>query len=143
MAVILLLFAALAGYRMFSRTNPDAVQARPDFLISATNLIKAFESDSSSAAKQYANKILQVSGTVMSADSAGAVMLGEGHTPSVVVVGLDRRHMADMQKIKKGAPVTLQGIYSGYERSSSNPDDLLSGLGTTIQLRSGGLKGKD
>jgi hypothetical protein len=135
-----LLLAALVGYRMFSRINPDVVQTSPDFVIAATDLIRAFEQDSSSAAKQYANKIVQVSGTVMSVDDAGAVVLGEASMPSVVVVGLEQRHMADLQKIKAGSLAVLQGIYSGYERSSSNPDDLLSGLGTTIQLRSGGLK---
>jgi hypothetical protein len=50
--------------------------------------------------------------------------------------------MADVQQIKPGEQVTLQGLYSGYESSSNNPDDLLAGLGITIQLRSGGLKEK-
>jgi len=142
-ALTFLLLAALVGYRMFSRTNPDVVQGTPDFTISATDLISAFEEDSSSAAKKYGNKTIQVSGTVMSVDTAGAVVLGTGNTPSVVVVGLEQRYMDDIQQIKTGTEVVLQGLYSGYEQSSSNPEDLLAGLGTTIQLRSGGLKAKN
>ena len=141
LAVVLI--AALAGYRMFSRTNPDVVQARPDFVVSAVDLIAAFEKDSSNAAKKYAGKIIQVSGTVMSIDTAGAVVLGTANSPSVVVVGLEQRHMSDLEQIKAGEELALQGLYSGYEQSGSNPDDLLAGLGTTIQLRSGGLKKKD
>ena len=142
--VLLIAFiAALVGYRMFSRANPDVVQAEPNFVISAVDLIAAFENDSSNAARKFANKIIQVSGTVMSIDTAGAVVLGTANTPSVVVVGLEQRHMADLQHIKAGAELALQGLYSGYEQSGSNPNDLLAGLGTTIQLRSGGLKKKD
>jgi hypothetical protein len=138
--IAFLILAAIIGYRMYSRKNPDAVQAKADAMVTATDLIEAFEKDTSGAEKQYANKIIQVSGTVSSVDASGAVVFGKDATPSVVVIGLDQRHMADLQKITPGKPAVLQGIYSGYESGSNNPNDLLSGLGITIQLRSGGLK---
>jgi hypothetical protein len=140
--LVLLLAAAFAGYWMYSRTNPDVVQAKPDFIVTATDLIEAFETDSNGAAKQYANKVVQVSGKATSIDASGAVVLGLDDMPSVVVVGLEQRYMADVQQIKPGQQVTLQGLYSGYESSSNNPGDLLAGLGITIQFRSGGLKKK-
>jgi hypothetical protein len=49
--------------------------------------------------------------------------------------------MQDHQKVQVGKVATLQGICSGYSTGgSSDPDDLLASLGTTIQLRSAGVK---
>ena len=140
--LLLVVVAAIIGYRMYSKAEPDVTQDKADVMITAKALVEAFEKDTAAARRQYIDKIVEVSGTVKSVDTSGAVVMGEEGTPSEVVIGLDRRHLTDAAQLKAGSTAVLQAICSGYTKSSGDSDDLLSGLGTTIQLRSGGIKKK-
>lgn len=134
---------ALAGFWLYSRQTPDVVQAKPDLVISADAFTKAFEQDGVSASKRYNGKIIQVSGRVKSVNNAGAVVLGSEANASEVVIGLDQRHKGDVRKLRAGQRAVFQGVYSGYEQDNGGADDLLSGLGATVQLRSAGLKDQE
>ena len=137
---VVLIAGAIAAYLYFKPT-PDIVQSQPDVAVKVSELIAAFEKDSAAARNLYLDKIVAVTGPVKSIDTSGAVVLGEEGSPSEVVVGLDRRHMQDHQQLKVGEVTTVQGICSGYSTSGgSDPDDLLASLGTTVQLRSAGVK---
>jgi hypothetical protein len=139
---VILVAGAVAAYLYFKPT-PDIVQGSPDVSVTATELITAFEKDTAAASQRYLDKIVAVTGTVQSIDTAGSIVLGEVGSLSVVSIGLDRRYLDDHKKLSPGQVATLQGVCSGYATSGSNdPDDLLAGLGTTIQLRSAGVKNK-
>ena len=139
--VAVILIAGAIGAYLYFKATPDVVQQKPDVSVKAGELIAAFEKDSAAARHLYLDKIVEVTGSVKSIDTAGAVVLGEDDSASEVVVGLDRRYMQDHQKVQVGQVATLQGICSGYSTGgSSDPDDLLASLGTTIQLRSAGVK---
>lgn len=109
-------------------------------MITATELIAAFDRDTASARRTYVDKIVEVTGNVKRIDTTGAVVLGEEGSASEVTVGLDRRHLNDHEKLKVGSTAVLQGICSGYDKGSG--DDLLASLGTTVQLRSAGVKNR-
>lgn len=141
--LLLIVVAAIIGYRMYSRQTPDIVQDKPDAVVNAKDLIAAFEKDTAAAGKMYVDKIVEVTGMVKTVDTSGAVVMGEEGTASEVVIGLDRRHVKDAEKIKVGSITVMQGICSGYNKSSGDPDDLLASLGATIQLRSAGIKSKN
>jgi len=47
---------------------------------------------------------------------------------------------SDYEKLKVGSNAVLQGVCSGYDKASS--DDLMASLGTTVELRSAGVKEK-
>lgn len=141
--LLLIVVGAIVGYRMYSKQTPDVVQDKPDAVVGAKELIAAFEKDTAAAGKLYVDKILEVTGTVKSVDTSGAIVMGEEGMPSEVVVGLDRRHLKDVETLKVGAVAVLQGICSGYNKSSGDTTDLLAGLGATIQLRSAGIKKKN
>lgn len=140
--LVIIAVVAIIGYRMFTKSTPDIVQDKPDVTVTAKELITAFEVDTAAAGKRFIDKVVEVTGMVKTVDTSGAVVLGEDGSPSEVVIGLDRRHVADAHQIKEGSTVVMQGICSGYNKSSGDPDDMLAGLGATIQLRSAGLKNK-
>ncbi|HEV7333039.1 MAG TPA: hypothetical protein VGN63_18530 [Flavisolibacter sp.] len=139
---VILVAGAIAAYLYFKPT-PDIVQGSPDVSVNAGELIAAFESDTAAARRLYLDKVVAVTGPVKSIDTSGSVVLGEDGSLSVVSIGLDRRYLDDHQKVKVGKVATLQGICSGYTTSGGgDPDDLLASLGTTVQLRSAGVKNK-
>jgi hypothetical protein len=139
--LLLLVIGGFIGFRMFNEKTPDIVNKKPDAAVNAQSLVAAFDADTASAVKQYLDKIVEVTGTVKRIDTTGSVILGEEGMASEVVIGLDRRHMKDYEKLKIGAPAVMQGVCSGY--SKSNGDDLLASLGTTVELRSAGVKNKN
>lgn len=138
--VLIIAIAGWYAYKMYDQKTPDVVNQNPDVVISAKDLLDAFDKDTAAARKQYIDKIIEVSGNVKRIDTTGSVVLGDEGSASEVTVGLDRRHVKDVEKLKTGSTATLQGVCSGYDKGSGN--DLLANLGTTIELRSAGVKEK-
>lgn len=141
--VIISLVIAVGGwyaYKMYQEKTPDIVNRTPDVVISANDLLDAFNKDTTGARKQYVDKVIEVTGTVKRIDTTGAIVLGKEESASEITVGLDRRHLKDYQKLKIGSNAVLQGVCSGYDKANS--DDLLASLGTTVELRSAGVKQK-
>ena|SRR5215212_118637 len=138
--LLLVIVGAFIGYRLMKEETPDVVNKTADVSTDIQTLLAAFNKDTASAIKTYLNKIVEVTGNVKSIDTSGAVVLGDEGSASEVVVGLDRRHMKDYETLKVGSPGTLQGVCSGYSKGGG--DDLLASLGTTVELRSAGVKNK-
>jgi len=141
--VIIFLIIAAAGwyaYKMYQQKTPDIVNKTPDVVISANDLLDAFNKDTALARKRYVDKVIEVRGIVKRIDTTGSVVLGKEESASEITVGLDRRHLKDYEKLKVGSNAVLQGVCSGYDKASS--DDLMASLGTTVELRSAGVKEK-
>jgi tRNA_anti-like len=141
--IIVLLVIAVGAWYAYSRyqeKTPDVVNKKPDVVTTAKDLLEAFNTDTATARKKFVDKIIEVTGTVKRFDTTGSVVLGEEGDASEVTIGLDRRHIEDYKKIRTGVIAKFQGVCSGYERG--NDDDLLASLGTTVELRSAGVKEK-
>jgi len=136
--LLLLLAGGFIGYRMYQQQTPDIVNRKPDIRVKAADLIAAFDHDTAAAARTYLDKVVEVTGTVRNIDTSGTIVLGEPGTEASVSCGLDRRHMKDFREVKAGSTAVVQGVCAGYEKASG--DDLLASLGTTVQLRSAGVK---
>ena len=133
----LIVVGASAGYYLYTKKTPDIVSNKPDVMVTATALITAFEKDSAAAARQYVDKLVEVTGRVKSVDTSGSVVLGEEGTQSVVACGLDRRHLKDADGLKPGSTAILQGRCTGYTKG----EEMMGiSLGTTVQLAFAGVK---
>ena len=142
--ILLIVVGGSIAYWIVFKSRADIVQDKPDVQVTAANLVAAFEKDTAAASKQYMDKVVEISGNVKRIDTSGAVILGEETSPSEVVVAFDQMyHKKDYESLVLGKPAVLQGICSGYTISGTDPDDLLSGLGTTIQIRSAGVKSRN
>lgn len=138
---VVIVLAGLAGAYFYFQQTPDVVQSNPDVSVGAKELIAAFQEDTAIAKEKFVDKVVEVTGTVKSIHPEGTIMLGEVGSASDVVAGLDRRHLDDVEKVKVGSVARIQGICSGYTTGgTADPADMLSDLGTTVQLRSAGVK---
>lgn len=139
--IVVTILAALTAVYFYSKPTPDVVQRTPDIAVSATELIAAFQQDSAAAKERYLDKVLEVTGNVKHIDPSGTIVLGEAGMASDVVAGLDRRHLNDHEKVKEGSVAVVQGVCSGFTLGgAADPADMLASLGTTVQLRSAGVK---
>ena len=68
--------------------------------------------------------------------------MSEQGIPSSVVVGLADRNKNSIMQLKVGEAATLQGKFSGYDKSSGDPEDMLANLGTTVNIDYAGVVNK-
>jgi len=110
------LSAILAALYMYNLKHTDMAKAKPDFVITASVLLKAFEDDETSAATRYINKILEVTGTIASVKPAEnnilSISLVTGSDLSSVICTFPA--IADPSKFRTGDKITLRGECSGF-----------------------------
>jgi len=119
-ALGVVLFIALAGILaalyMFNLKHTDTSRAKPDFVISATDLQKAFENDEAAASKKYINKIIEVTGKIASVKSGEnnivSVSLITGNEMSAVICTFPS--IKTTKLAEAGNEITLRGECSGF-----------------------------
>lgn len=114
-----LLFILLFGiyvYREFTRGVSSIVNKKPDFELSALQLIDQFENDSLASAK-YSGKLVGVNGNIKSVEmTANSMMLflGNASQTSSVRCFLDSMNSVRYQALQPNSTISLKGICAGY-----------------------------
>jgi len=119
-ALFFVSFIALAGILaalyMFNLKHTDMAKAKPDYVISATQLQKEFEDNETAASTRYTNKIIEVTGNIASIKPADnnviTINLVTGSDFSSVICTFSA--IADPSKLQPGREITLRGECSGY-----------------------------
>ena len=114
------LFVAVAGIGtalyLFNMQHKDIGKAKPDFVITAVDLQKAFEDNEAAATAKYVKKILEIEGEVESVKTGEAnvlnVTLKSGSDLSSVICTFVPA--TDPAKFTAGSRVTVRGECSGF-----------------------------
>ena len=131
LAVLLIMIAgALYVYKEYNRTNVDISKEKPAFNLSATELIKAFSDNASSASTRYVGKIISVTGLVknLKKDERGyyTVSLGDTTSMSSVRCSIDSMYTSLVTAVKPGMKLIVKGNCTGYD------EDELLGLDVIV-----------
>jgi len=119
-ALFVVLFIAVSGILaaliLYNKKHPDTAKAKPDFVVTATVLQKEFEDNEAAASARYINKILEVSGTIVTitpTDSISTnISLKTGSDFSSVICTFPA--ITDPSKFKTGDEIALRGECSGF-----------------------------
>ena len=129
--LIVVLAAVVYGYKEYTRTNKQLINASADYFITADSLIREYETNDSMAAAIYNGRIVEVSGAVKSIekDNSGfyTVILGDPADQSAVRCSIDSAQAAKAAEINNGSSVTIRGVCTGF-----NKDEM--GLGSDVIL---------
>jgi tRNA_anti-like len=126
LGIVLLLAGAAAWYiyKEYNRVHEDTADLKPDYSISATDLIKEFENNEKNSNEKYWNKVIEVNGMVkdVKPDDRGfySVVLGDTSFMSSVRCSMDSIHNKEAAFIQKGKAAVMKGICTGF-----NADELL------------------
>lgn len=126
MLIALVVFGAvvLYVYKEYNRSHKDTSELKPDYSVTAVDLLKEFETGESAANKKYWDKVILVDGMVkgLSKDDRGiySVTLGDTTSMSSVRCNMDSIHNNEAAAIKNGSKIAMKGICTGY-----NADELL------------------
>jgi hypothetical protein len=128
--VIIVLAAVWYGYKLYTGKVPSLTEVKADAIVSATDLMAAFEKDSASANNQYLGKILEVSGNIKSVENESAtISLGNPEGNSSVRCSLDSAFVKEIASLNAGSEITIKGNCTGYM-----PDETGLGLGSDVIL---------
>jgi tRNA_anti-like len=110
------LITILAALILYNKKHPDTAKVKPDFIVTATALQKEFEVNEATASARYINKILEVTGTIISVTRADSthinISLKTGSEISSVICTFPG--IGDPTKFKTGEEITLHGECSGF-----------------------------
>jgi tRNA_anti-like len=134
-ALILISIAAFIGYKLFNKDTKRLDGSKADLTITATDLVKKFETDEAAANKEFLGKkldyIITVSGSVKEVikDETGAytVILGDSTTRSSVRCSIDSLQNQQAASLQTGSNVSIKGAITGFMK-----DDL--GIGSDVVL---------
>ena len=123
-ALVLIACAALYIYKEYNRTHKDTADLKPDYSLTALQLIKEFETDEQSSNRKYWDNVVQAEGIIkeVAKDDRGfyTVVIGDTAAMSSVRCSMDSVHNNEAASLKKGTHATMKGICTGF-----NKDDLL------------------
>lgn len=119
-ALFVVLFIALsgilAGLYYYNLKSADMSKAKPDFIITASELQRAFENDETKASASYINKVIEVTGKIATVKPAennvvSISMVTENDLSAVICTFPAIR---DPSVFKAGAQITVRGECSGF-----------------------------
>ncbi|MGZ8518245.1 MAG: OB-fold protein [Chitinophagaceae bacterium] len=122
--LLVLVVVVVYIYKEYNRTHEDTASIKPDYSLTAGNLIKEFETEEPASNKKYWNKVILVDGMVkeVSKDDRGlySVILGDTASMSSVRCSMDSIHNHETAAVKKGDHLAVKGICAGF-----NADEML------------------
>jgi uncharacterized protein (DUF1330 family) len=142
--ILLILLVAIAAvgwyaWKEYSRTNKDLQKVKPDYVLTAAEILNEYESNDTAATKKYNGKVIELSGNVktLEKDEQGfyTVVLGEGNSLSSVRCSMDSSHKEDAARLSAGTSTTVRCACTGF-----NKDEM--GLGSDLILNRCAIIGK-
>lgn len=113
---IFVLSGICAAVYMFYLEEADSSVLKPDYVITAEDLQKAFLDNEATASEKYVNKIIEVRGRILAIEpgerSTTNISLDTGTEVSEVICTMNSGKIP--LKLKKGDEVTIRGRCSGY-----------------------------
>jgi hypothetical protein len=108
--------AILAALYLYNLKATDMSKAKPDFILTASSLQKAFEDDETKASVTYINKIVEVTGRIASVKPAenrvvSISLITESSLSSIICTF---PAVSDPSVFRIGDEITLRGECSGF-----------------------------
>ena len=104
------------AYYEFNRENEDLENARPDIVITSSELMKKFSADLKISDSLYKNKVVEITGVITRIDSTELpviVFFGEKNSMSSIQCSMDPEHQESYRSVMVGNMTRLKGMYIG------------------------------
>ena len=114
--VLLVALGAGMGYYMYAKKVPTLESVTADYKVDANDLILEFEADEAAALQKYEDKVLEVTGEIISVknDSTNSNILLEAEESMMMDVVSCSFKYTQPSEVKKGMTATIRGRCQGY-----------------------------
>lgn len=122
--ILILGAVAIYIYKEYNRSHKDTAKLKPDYSITATDLIKEFSNNEQASNTKYLDKVVRVEGMIkeIKQDDKGfySIVLGDTSSMSSVRCSIDSMHSKEVVSVQQGSSIAVKGICSGF-----NADEML------------------
>jgi hypothetical protein len=105
-----------AEKKIFDETFSSIENVKADYTLAVGDMLKEFLANDTATNKKYAEKVLEVSGTIAvveaAADSTSTIRF-EDSTGSYAIFSMEKSQIDRVKNIKAGDAVTIKGVCSG------------------------------
>lgn len=123
---LIIVLGSIYAYTEFYRKAKQTKDIDAAFSLTASDLIKEFETDNKNSNAKYLNKVIEVKGIVKSVEdqSGYTIVLGDSSSTTSIRCTMDSSFQLGF-KLKSGQVGNIKGVYTGF-----NADEL--GIGSDI-----------
>ena len=129
--VLVVLIGGMYAWREYTRTVESLADVEPELTTDAVSLIAEFEQNEGVADKKYHNKIIAVSGMVVSVQpvqNTFSIALGDTAAMSAVRCLIDSAFVKSVNGISRGKVITVKGAITGFKKDDTGL------LGSDVEL---------
>lgn len=115
--LVILAIAAIGlaiGFYLYNKKVPGLGSVEPDFSLTADELFDAFDADETSALAKYENKVLEVTGEVVSVKFDGTLANVILKAENAMAGGINCSFKQEAVNIEKGNIATIKGQCQGF-----------------------------
>jgi hypothetical protein len=113
---LIILIGIITGLYFYNLGHKDLQKASPDFVMSADDLLQAFEDNENEASLKYVNKVIEVTGTVLQLNrgenNSLNITLKTGNALSSLICTMAPD--TDPPSLSAGDQITIRGECSGF-----------------------------
>jgi len=118
LAFLVLMSSIIFGWYQFNKKHARLERVEPEFVITATELYSAFESDEAAANAIYTGRVIEVTGSITrvetsSEDHSLTVILGSDDPFSGVICTFPGSKVIQSDRLVPGSQLTIRGECSG------------------------------
>ncbi len=114
---LLIAIGSIVGYKMYNKPHADIASAKPEVVLSAAELFRAYEENEITANEKHLGKIIEVSGKISQVNKTGGsvVSLGleTGDMMSGITCLLDEVNDNHRTDFSKGEEVRMRCVCTG------------------------------
>lgn len=115
-AIFIAAAGILTGIYLYTLRHKNLDRVKPDFVVTATDLIKEFENNEASASLKYTGKVLEITGIIKEIsegenNSSNIKLLSGSEFSSVICTFPDKKAV---EGLESGSEITIRGECAGY-----------------------------
>ncbi|KAA3651741.1 MAG: hypothetical protein DWP98_02400 [Bacteroidetes bacterium] len=113
-AAIIIILVIIVGLYQYNRKVPSLESINADYSLSSNELYDAFENDEKQALTLYENKVIDVSGKVLSIKEEGGTSVIVIESENAMIGGINCSFNEKINNIQEGQVLTIRGRCQGF-----------------------------
>lgn len=113
-AAIIIILVIIVGLYQYNRKVPSLESINADYSLSSNELYDAFENDEKQALTLYENKVIDVSGKVLSIKEEGVTSVIVIESENAMIGGINCSFNEKINNIQEGQVLTIRGRCQGF-----------------------------
>lgn len=115
--LMVLLVIIIVSVKLYNKPHTDVLASKPDYEVSAKDIIDDFSQNEAGANQKYLDKIIQIEGKIKdinTTDGNTVITLSSENSPKNILCTMEPSENKKTFGLKNGQKITIKGICTGF-----------------------------